>query len=82
MSPTELNTVFRLALVAKCCGPAFLDDPERMSEVLGRHSLAGLNGQVLQETRRLVKSIGDHRAQRGIATEKSGAERNQQRLQG
>jgi hypothetical protein len=31
--------------------------------VLGRHSLAGLNGQVLQETRRLVKSIGDHRAQ-------------------
>jgi hypothetical protein len=55
MSPSELNTVFRLALVAKNHGAHFLDDADSFDSMIGRGRFAELNSDTIGHVRRLVK---------------------------
>ena len=41
LSPSELNDVARLVMVAESCGSQFLNDPHSFDEVLGRDRFAG-----------------------------------------
>jgi hypothetical protein len=54
MSPSDLNTVARLALIAKRCGPDFLYDPESFDRLFGRGSFADLDCEILDMTRSVV----------------------------
>lgn len=54
--PTVLNAALRFLWIAQRCGAHVLDDPKRMSEVLGRDVLTGLDREAFEEARRRVKS--------------------------
>jgi hypothetical protein len=56
MSPTGLNAVARLVLIADRCGPEFLDNVDSFDRVLGTGRFADTDSNVLDLARRIVKS--------------------------
>lgn len=60
-SPTDLNRVYRLLGATKNAGPEFLYDPERMAQVLGRHSAACFDDPIFDEVCRRVENSFDER---------------------
>src|SRR4051812_35538364 len=67
-SPSDLNSVFRLLMVAERCGPEFLYDPKRTGEVLGRHRAACFNGPIFNEARRCIEARTDSVFHSGVET--------------
>ena len=57
LSPSDLNTVFRLLLIAKNCGPQFLDNAESFDGMLGVGAFAMLDSDVLSVVRSKVKDL-------------------------
>lgn len=61
-SPTELNRVLRLALIAENHGSHFLDNLESFNRMFGRSGRAKLEGPSLSDIRRIVKTLSDSKA--------------------
>jgi hypothetical protein len=58
-SPTDLNAVLRLVMLADRYGPQLLDDAEHFDSILGPGRFAALESDALSEARRIVKARGD-----------------------
>ena len=68
-SPTELNTVLRLALIAKNHGTHFLDNADDFDRMLGRGRFAELNSDTIGHVRRLVEAFDNGRPKLRISSE-------------
>src|SRR5450631_4338069 len=66
MTPADLNTVARLALIAKNHGPHFLDNADSFDRMLGRGRFAELNSDTISHVRRLVEALDNCRAEQRI----------------
>jgi hypothetical protein len=55
VSPSDLNTVARLVMIAERCGPDFLDNAESFDRVLGRGSFAQLDREILNKARAVTE---------------------------
>ena len=49
MSPSELNAVARLVMVAESCGPAVLYDADRLDRMSRHGRFAELNNGIIRE---------------------------------
>jgi hypothetical protein len=56
MSPSDLNAVARLVLIAKRCGPQFLDDANSFDGVIGPGGFSRTDSQILDMARRVVQA--------------------------
>lgn len=59
LSPSQLNQAFRLIDATKRCGAHILYDAKSFDEMFRWNRFAGLDGQVLDFVRRIVKSPAD-----------------------
>jgi hypothetical protein len=66
LSPSELNRVARLVLIAERCGPDFLDNAEGFDSLLGRGRFADTDGKILDAVRGIVKTASNRLGQFGI----------------
>lgn len=66
LSPSELNDVARLVMVAESCGSQFLNDPHSFDEVLGRDRFAGTDRKILDAARRIAKAPRNRLSQLGV----------------
>lgn len=81
-SPSELNSVARLCLIAKNCSPDFLYDAQRFDRVFGAGALANLNRKILNEARCIVERFSDRPREVAIMADQCGAERGDKGLEG
>jgi hypothetical protein len=66
MSPSELNAVARLVLIAKRCGPQFLDNADSFDNVIGSGRFAETDSQILDLVRRVVEASPDSESEDNI----------------
>jgi hypothetical protein len=68
-SPTQLNAMLRLVLIAKNHGAYFLDDAESFDRLIGRGRFAELDGNALCHIKGLVKALRNCGPKSGIQRE-------------
>jgi hypothetical protein len=62
-SPTDLNRVLRIALIAKNHGPQFLDNADSFDRLLGRGRFAEMDSRSLRDIRRIVEGFANSTAE-------------------
>lgn len=82
LDPIELNAVARFCMSPDDVLSQFLDDPEGMVQVPGRHPLSGLKGDALREAGGIVKAFRYGSKKRGIVVDQALEDISDDSLQG
>jgi hypothetical protein len=82
LDPIELNAVARFCMSPDDVLSQFLDDPESMVQMAGRHSLSSLKGDALCEAGGIIEAFRDGCKKSGIVIKQALEDVSDNSLQG